>query len=66
MRGGNDEEYYLSQGRWLAFFIRLSDEDEREMMRLQSIGRRTKSKRIRKKIFKRIDKLITPDKTPPA
>lgn len=49
---------YLSQGRLLAFFIRLSDEDEREMMRLQSIGRRTKNKRIRNKIFKRIDRLV--------
>jgi hypothetical protein len=57
---------YLSQGRWLAFYIRLSDEGEKEMMRLQSIGQNTKSKRIKKKIFKRIDRLITPDKTPPA
>lgn len=50
---------YLAEGLDLAYFVRL--EDDVEFLRLFRIGKRTKSKRIKKKIAKRIDSLVSID-----
>ena len=49
---------YLAQGKATHFFIRLTDEQEREVVRLGSIFHRTKNKRIKDKIAKRIDNMV--------
>jgi hypothetical protein len=52
---------YLAQGNHIAFFIRISDKKEIEAMRLYSTFKRTKSKRVKKKIAKRIDSMVKVD-----
>jgi hypothetical protein len=49
---------YLANGNVNAFFVWLSEEDEAEVMRLHAIGKRTKKKRIKRKIAKRIDTFV--------
>ena len=49
---------YLQQGKANAFFIRLDDADDNEVLRLFSIFKRTKNKRIKTKIVRRIDSLV--------
>lgn len=49
---------YLAEGKVGAFFIRVNDEQEKEMLRLHKIGTHTRKKRIKKKIAKRIDSMI--------
>lgn len=49
---------YLQQGKTGDYFIRMTDDMIPEFNRLHSIGKRTKKKRVKKKIGKRIDSLI--------
>ena len=49
---------YLSQGNHIAFFVRLNDAGMAETNRLLAIFRKTKKKRIKRKIAKRIDSLV--------
>lgn len=49
---------YLQQGKEGAYFIRMTDDIDKEFYRLVSIGRRTNKKRVKRKIAKRIDALI--------
>lgn len=49
---------YLRQGKIPAFFVHLNGEPENEFNRLYYIFKRTKSKRIKRKIAKRIDALV--------
>lgn len=46
---------YLAEGKLPAYFIRVDDE---EFWRLYRIFKRTKKKRIKKKLAKRIDSLV--------
>ncbi|GAB2561044.1 hypothetical protein [Gracilibacillus alcaliphilus] len=48
---------YLAKGKIPAYFIRMDDE---EYERLYKIFKRTKNRRIKKKIAKRIDSLVKP------
>lgn len=50
---------YIKQGKFIAYFIRMDDEFEKDFHRLLSIGRRTKSKWIKKKLAKRADVLVS-------
>lgn len=49
---------YLMSGKPLAYFIRMTDDTDREFHRLYYIFKRTKSKRSKTKLAKRIDTLI--------
>jgi len=49
---------FLADGKVNAFFVRLSDEQEIEVLRLLSIFKRTKKNRIKTKIARRIDAMI--------
>lgn len=49
---------YLQQGKVNAFFVRLDDAEDNEVMRLVTIFERTKNKRIKTKIAKRIDAMV--------
>ena len=49
---------YLAEDKVTHFFIRLTDEQVHEVIRLGSILQRTKKKRIKHKIAKRIDNMV--------
>ncbi|MCA1029302.1 hypothetical protein LCM23_25145 [Cytobacillus kochii] len=49
---------YLADGKPIAFFIRLSDDDLIKAQRLLYIIKRTNNKRIKKKLAKRIDNMV--------
>ncbi len=48
---------YLSSGKVSAYFIRM---DDKEFQRLYNLFKRTRKKRVKKKIAKRIDSLVEP------
>ena len=49
---------YLKEDKFTHFFIRLTDEQVREVVRLGSILQRTRKKRIKRKLAKRIDNMV--------
>ena len=50
---------YLADGKPMAFFIRLTDKEEPEVLRLYRIFKSSRKVRTKKKIAKRIDKLVS-------